>query len=405
MATRTRHDKLNGSCAVKSPSRACGKRAYMPRRHRVAGSALGLIFSIGTICVAKAQPVTGLYINGEGGATFNQDQVNRSSPSFPVGRDKYDVGAAGLGSVGWGFGNGFRVEVEGNYRDSNLGYYRSNHGSPVASGGQKVYGAMANALFDMDLGKNWIFPNFGAGIGYAWQRSDFNIAIPSLGYNQHVGGTFGNFAYQAIFGLAFPVPHAPGLSLTTEYRFMTMLGPQSHHGRANGVLTDAGYTPGAVAAGNRSTTTYFNHSAMLGLRYEFNPPPPPAPHVDTPVQAPGPAPARTYLVFFDWDKADLSNRARAVIEAAAQNASHVGETRIKVNGYTDNSAGHPGARGKAYNMQLSLRRARAVKSELIRDGVAEGTIETRGFGDADPLVRTKLNTREPQNRRVAIILD
>lgn len=405
MATRTRHDKQNGSCAVKTPTRSEVMWGPSQRRRRLISPALGFILSIGTTCVAQAQPVTGIYVNGEGGATFNQDQVNRSSPHFPAGRDKYDVGVVGLGSVGWGFGNGFRVEVEGNYRDSDLGYYRSNHGTPATRGGQKVYGAMANALFDMDLGKNWIFPYFGAGIGYAWQKSNFNVAIPSLGYNQHGGGTYSNFAYQAIFGLSFPVPHAPGLSVTTEYRFMTMLGPQSHHGRANGSLTDAGYTPGAMAEGNRSTTTYFNHSAMLGLRYEFNPPPPPAPHIDAPIQAPGPAPARTYLVFFDWDKAELTNRARAVIEAAAQNASNVGETRIKVDGYTDNSAGYPGPRGEAYNSQLSLRRARAVKAELIRDGVAEGTIDTRGFGDENPLVRTKPNTREPQNRRVAIILD
>ena len=79
-------------------------------------------------------------------------------------------------------------------------------------------------------------------------------------------------------------------------------------------------------------------------------------------------------------------------------------TRLEINGYTDNSAAHPGSRGQAYNMALSIRRAQAVRSELIRDGVPANIIEIHGYGESNPLVPTAKGVREPQNRRVEIIL-
>jgi outer membrane receptor protein involved in Fe transport len=123
------------------------------------------------------------------------------------------------------------------------------------------------------------------------------------------------------------------------------------------------------------------------------PPPPPAavpvPHVEA---------ARTYLVFFDWDRADLTERARQIVATAASASTHVQTTRIEVNGYTDLS-GTP-----AYNQKLSVRRAEAVESELVRDGVAKQEIAIHGYGESNPLVPTAKGVREPQNRRVEIIL-
>ena len=56
---------------------------------------------------------------------------------------------------------------------------------------------------------------------------------------------------------------------------------------------------------------------MLGLRYALFQPPPPPPPVAVAAPAAVPAPARTYLVFFDWDRADLTARAREIIAEAA----------------------------------------------------------------------------------------
>ncbi len=141
----------------------------------------------------------------------------------------------------------------------------------------------------------------------------------------------------------------------------------------------------------------YNNSFLLGVRYNFGvtPPPPPAP---VPVAAPAPAPARSYLVFFDWDKAVLTDRARQIIQEAAANSTHVQYTRIEVNGYTDTSG------SAAYNQRLSVRRAQAVGAELVRDGVPQNAITIQGFGETRLLVPTGPGVREPQNRRVEIII-
>ena len=113
---------------------------------------------------------------------------------------------------------------------------------------------------------------------------------------------------------------------------------------------------------------------------------------------PAPAtPARTYLVFFDWDRADLTERARQIAAQAAQAAQRA-PTRLEVSGYTDLSG------SAAYNQRLSVRRAQSVRAELVRDGVAAGEIGVRGLGESNPLVPTATGVREPQNRRVEIVL-
>lgn len=184
-----------------------------------------------------------------------------------------------------------------------------------------------------------------------------------------------------------------------------MLGPQSHGSSAWGTIGGANQSkPYSFATGNRDTKTDFNHSLMLGLRYEFNPAPPPPPPVPEPAAAPAPQSARSYLVFFDWDKADLTARARSIVAVAAQATTHTSLTRILVSGYTDNSSAFPGQkRGEAYNMKLSLRRAETVKAELVRDGVPGTAIDIHGYGEQNPLVKTGPNTKEAQNRRVEIV--
>ena len=80
-------------------------------------------------------------------------------------------------------------------------------------------------------------------------------------------------------------------------------------------------------------------------------------------------------MFFDWDKATLTDRSRQIIKEAADNSTRVQYTRIEVNGYTDTSGTHQ------YNQGLSLRRANAVQAELVKDGVPEDAITIQGFGD------------------------
>ena len=185
-----------------------------------------------------------------------------------------------------------------------------------------------------------------------------------------------------------PIPQVRGLALTAEYRFFCV-GSRSY---------DVGVTPvagGASVASNLKLGNDFIHSVLIGLRYNFLPQPPPPP---APAAVPVQAPARSYLVFFDWDKATLTDRARQIIGAAAANSTKVQYTRIEVNGYTDTS-GTP-----KYNQGLSIRRAQAVQAELVKDGVPQNAITIQGFGDTNLLVPTGPGVREPQNRRVEIII-
>jgi len=342
---------------------------------------------------ARAQPVSGLYLGAGAGVNIMQTEHIKPSPALatPKLKGELNPGFAGVGSVGYGLGNGLRFEVEGDYRWNR---FRRLHGTPFptnAGGSQENYGAMGNVLFDFDVGSPFFFPYVGVGAGYMWTHWK-NVRAYGTNFPESFGAddSYGDFAYQGIIGAAYPIPPVPGLSLTLEYRFMGLLGTESMKGAA--------YTPGHQARGNIDFSDDFNHSFLLGVRYNFGVAPPPPPPAPAPVAAPAPAPARTYLVFFDWDRADLTDRARQIIREAAQASTRVQYTRIEVNGYTDLS-GTP-----QYNQGLSVRRAQSVAAELVRDGVPRNAITIQGFGETHPLVPTAKGVREPQNRRVEIIL-
>ncbi len=72
-----------------------------------------------------------------------------------------------------------------------------------------------------------------------------------------------------------------------------------------------------------------------------------------------------YLIFFDWDRAALTQRGLQIITEFARNEDQRRLTRIEVHGHADRS-GSP-----AYNQRLSLRRAEAVAAELERLGVIQ----------------------------------
>jgi OOP family OmpA-OmpF porin len=351
------------------------------------------------VAQAQAQPVTGVYFGAGAGVNFLQETdvaLRGGAGSFlgangvnPSGTAEFDVGFAGVLAVGYGFGNGFRIEAEGNFRTNDvdkLSGYRG-FGPLQSSGTVRSYGAMANTYYDFHLG--WpVVPYVGVGAGYVWNEYDDVRATAANGGNVRIDGSDGQFAYQGIAGLAFPIDAVPGLAVTAEYRFLgTLQSDVDSHIRLGGTT---------VARGKAEVDSY-NHSAMLGLRYALFTPPPPAPAVPA---APPAAPqiARTYLVFFDWDRADLTDRARQIIAEAAQNSGRVQTTRIEVAGHADRS-GSP-----QYNQRLSQRRADAVAAELGRLGVARSAMFIQAFGETRPLVPTADGVKELQNRRVEIVL-
>jgi OmpA-OmpF porin, OOP family len=345
-----------------------------------------------------AQPISGLYVGFGAGGNFLQQERVGASPGLALAPKRLatQFGGAGVGSVGYGFGNGLRIELEGDIRHNRvrqLSGFINGSGPTAAGGDQYAYGGMVNALFDMDIGYNWIYPYFGLGAGaMVSQLDNFHAYGTQNNLRLAVSGDSTNFAYQGIFGLGFPLAAVPGLSVTAEYRFFGILDSPSFHGADN--ITNV---RGGVRTGNFNISSDYNHSFLVGVRYAFDTAPPPAP-VPPPAPTPAVVPARTYLVFFDWDRADLTDRARQIVAEAAQASTRVQTTRIDVQGNADRS-GTP-----AYNQGLSLRRAQTVAAELVRHGVPRTAIDIQAFGDTRPLVPTAAGVREPQNRRVEIIL-
>jgi OmpA-OmpF porin, OOP family len=335
--------------------------------------------------VASAQTVQGFYLGGGAGVS----DVNKTNGA--LGGQSYEqtwsLGTIGVLSLGYGFGNGLRAEIEGSYRgyDSDTAKLRGQNVS--SSGRSNAYAVFANIIYDLDLrllglDTKAVIPYFGAGLGYAtWSWDD--VRMSRSGSSFSADGSDGLLAYQGIAGLSFPIQSVPGLSVTAEYRYYN----ETDNPEFKMVSTVAGITTTETRIiGNA------NHNFLLGLRYAFNAGPVAAAAAAVPV-----ASARTFLVFFDWSKADLTDRARQIIGEAAS-ARGTGVTRIEVNGFTDRSG------AASYNMQLSQRRADAVAAELVRRGVPRNEIVTRGFGEENNLVPTADGVREPQNRRVEIIL-
>ena len=343
---------------------------------------------------ARAQPFQGLYIGAGAGYNFLQNVDVRPSPALRTPGLEFtgSSGFAGVGSAGYGFGNGVRIELEGDYRQTSPRHLTGTIFPTALSGDLRNYAVMANAMFDMDIGVPWLYPYLGVGAGYAWTNLD-QIAASGTNYpfGLRANQTEGAFAYQVIAGLSFPIPNVPGLSVTTEYRFFETLSPEAFR------ATTLQGAPPVAGAGNLDLRNQYNQSLLLGVRYAFNVAPPPAPAVAA-AAAPAPAPSRSYLIFFDWDRADLTDRGRQIIREAAENSTHVQYTRIEVNGYTDTSG------SAEYNQRLSVRRAQAVTAELVHDGVPRDAISVQGFGETHLLVPTGKGVREPQNRRVEIII-
>ena len=107
--------------------------------------------------------------------------------------------------------------------------------------------------------------------------------------------------------------------------------------------------------------------------------------------------ARTYLVFFAWGESSIINNLR-LVRAAAHNAILLRSTNIDVVGYTDGSG------ESKHDPKLSIHRAEAVATELVKDGVPRNAVFIQALGDSPLLVPVPPHTREPQNRRVEIII-
>lgn len=347
-------------------------------RQILAAGAIALAaFGLGDNAWAQAP---GPYVSGSLGVAQPRDW-GLSGGGVDLNQES-DLGFAGAAALGTTFADMLRAEAELSYSNSDV----DNFSGTSASGETDMFGLMFNGYIDFRNDSKWT-PYVGAGIGGAVVKADGYSPVSGsrISDSDHV------FAYQGIAGVTYEID--PQLGVFTEYRYVGTGDRDFWTDSGTGLTGDSG-----------------EHRIMVGLRWSFGAPKPMPKAEVKPVQAPAPAPKpepkpapapeapRNYLVFFDWDKADLTADAKAIIKAAADNSRTMSVTRIEATGHADRSG------PDAYNLGLSKRRAESVKAELTALGLAADEIVLRWKGEREPLVQTPDGVREPQNRRVEIIL-
>jgi outer membrane protein OmpA-like peptidoglycan-associated protein len=317
------------------------------------------------------------YVGAKAGGNWLANDTHLVTNSlFPTpigGSVSYKDGVTGAVQGGFAFGGGLHLEEEFAYR-----YNQVDRVSPYGAGrgSMRNYAAMTNVTYELPIDFP-LRPYIGGGIGAA-DYAPYHLRGDGMPYPNYVGGPDSwGLAWQAIGGVAYSLDDH--IDLTLEYRYFERINDHP------------------VGVGN----DYEAHSALVGVRYSFGEPAPapmaPAAYAPPPASPPAPASPRNYLVFFNFNKSDLTSDARQIVDQAASNAKNDKVTRLEVTGYTDTVG------SDAYNMRLSRRRAETVATELEAQGVSTNDIAIFAKGKHDLLVPTADGVREPQNRRVQII--
>jgi outer membrane protein OmpA-like peptidoglycan-associated protein len=344
------------------------------------------IFLAGMMALCFAQPASagdGWYLGlGAGWSALDPVGFNVSAPVGPAsGRITFGDTASVHFAVGYKFNFPIRLETEIQYADFDANHLKFS-GAPVlnAGGDLAMTSVFVNGIYDIPLSRHFAF-SIGGGLGVA--QADANLS-DTLG--ARIGGSNATFTWQALAG--FNVALADKLDLGVEYRYQSA-DATGHNFLA---LINA---PASLKAKNSQTV-------MLNLRWYVNgppaPPPPPPVVAPPPPAPPPPPPVKDFIVFFDFDKSDLTAEAVNVVAEAASTAKIAGVARIQVTGHTDTVG------SAQYNQALSEKRAASVKTELVKDGLNDAEITTSGKGFADLLIQTAPDVREPQNRRAVIAM-
>ncbi|MGE0828483.1 MAG: OmpA family protein [Hyphomonadaceae bacterium] len=103
-------------------------------------------------------------------------------------------------------------------------------------------------------------------------------------------------------------------------------------------------------------------------------------------------------ITFDFDRAEVKSQFLPTIREVAQTLAEYPSTTVDVIGHAD-SVGTD-----SYNQELSERRAMAVGSVLINNGVQRPRLLAVGMGESQPIVSNDTPSGRAQNRRVEIRL-
>ncbi len=390
-----------------------------------------LLLAAGTLALgaqASAQDEYQGYYGAIGaGVVIANDEANdiESADSLPAAFDstlETETNISLYGAIGKYFAKGIRAELElasrsqdiENMSGDGLGF-GGFPGGTAGVGELTVTTLMFNAYKDFTLDEGgMINPYIGAGVGAALVRPEFGNfsvvtdgavpqTVPAMAGGNRIAVEDKDYvpAAQAMAGLVFNFTE--NMLVDVRYRYLRT-GEYDYGGYINS--TAAAPTPLAGLSGE-----YTAHEALAGLRWNFGtpvaaapPPPPPAPTplfecadgtlVESQADCPVNLDPIADVVYFDYDKSVLTDAARLLIEARAQEALERGEIEIvTVQGNTDTAG------SASYNQALSARRAAVVRDALIAEGVDASAITVEALGESNPARPTADGVKEPLNRR------
>lgn len=214
---------------------------------------------------SSGQPVEGWYsAAGIGENIVNPEKISKTGTPFgdqPGGDARLRHGYAVVGSVGWGFAHGFRIEGEGGYRRNAL--YQATAGALKAAdaqGSENKSSLFLNAFYQYDREYFGITPYIGAGLGYTWIKWK-NVMVTNATETVRFNDTQGKRAYQGILGFSFLRHVVPGMSVTAEYRIQGLDGSRVHEGRV--LRSRFGAFPTSA-----TVTNSLNQTFMIGIRFQ-----------------------------------------------------------------------------------------------------------------------------------------
>ena len=106
---------------------------------------------------------------------------------------------------------------------------------------------------------------------------------------------------------------------------------------------------------------------------------------------------RQEIIYYEFDKGQ-SAETRNTINRILDIGQYCNVDNIRVVGHTDTSG------SAAYNLNLSKRRAKDARDELVRQGIAGERITSEGKGETEPFVPTGDGVKEQLNRRTEVLI-
>ncbi|MCH7225390.1 OmpA family protein [Haloferula sp. A504] len=104
-----------------------------------------------------------------------------------------------------------------------------------------------------------------------------------------------------------------------------------------------------------------------------------------------------YDILFDYDQASLQKDSLKQLEHVLTLLQDNPDLNVEIQGHTDDQG------GDAYNLELSQRRADAVRSFLLLFGIPEPRLTAKGYGETMPVAPNDTDENRARNRRVELV--